>query len=425
MFRVNVRSDPWVWASLGAHLAAAYLIARGSTWLGMRVALRAWLRSQSDHWSEQARRSWRGRRLGRLSLLVVPAPILAVVLSRGVHLQLLPGLVMSFLFMAVIYIGILGAAISWDRKINPAVALTPGGERGAWISSFSLLGTLLLIGFVLYGLADRFHTMGAWTIVAAGILLAFAHLRRGWLLLMRKSGIMRPGSQRLLSVVARLADATGVHPKAAFQVALPMANAFAFLQARSIGVTDAALATLSDDELACVCAHELAHLSEPFWVRAVRLSSLLMLALLVSLPAAVRPLFQTFGSETMFLVLGVIYVIVLCWLILFGRVYRRMEVRADRIARETENAPGVYARALEKIHQVSLIPVVIARRKHRYPELYDRMVEAGAPPAYARPAPPPRAPFYLGLVTELAAAVGGAFCLIVVRAIVGQSGLTR
>ena len=50
---------------------------------------------------------------------------------------------------------------------------------------------------------------------------------------------------------------------------------------------------------------------------------------------------------------------------------------------------GTYARALEKIYEANLLPVVL-REKRVHPDLYDRLVAAGATPAYARPKPPPR-----------------------------------
>ena len=54
----------------------------------------------------------------------------------------------------------------------------------------------------------------------------------------------------------------GLGPRAVEQVALPMANALAFTLERKLGVTDAVLAVLDDDQLSAVCARA-AHLGEP------------------------------------------------------------------------------------------------------------------------------------------------------------------
>ncbi len=49
-----------------------------------------------------------------------------------------------------------------------------------------------------------------------------------------------------------------------------------------------------------------------------------------------------------------------------------------------------YARGLEKIYEANLIPVVLHPKRHPHPDLFDRLAAAGVPPAYDRPAPPPR-----------------------------------
>jgi Zn-dependent protease with chaperone function len=195
-------------------------------------------------------------------------------------------------------------------------------------------------------------------------------------------------------------------------VALPMANALADFAGKSIGVTDAAMATWSDEELAPVIGHEMAHLSEPWWAWAVRFSMLFVLAMLVALPSATPLLVNNLASHN-FLVPTLLagYCAVLGLFVFHRRVYRQMEVRADAMARQVESVPGAFARALEKGYQVNLVPVVVASRRHRYPELYERMVDAGVTPDYPRPAPPRPDSLYLGVLVVLASATFGAFCL--------------
>jgi Zn-dependent protease with chaperone function len=170
------------------------------------------------------------------------------------------------------------------------------------------------------------------------------------------------------------------------------------------------MAMLNDDELAAVCAHELAHLSEPRWVTAIRLFFSCLARLWVVVPAITLTLHQSYDQDVAasgILATGVgtwVYIVMLAF---YGRLYRRMEVRADGAAKSAETAPGTYARALEKIYSANRVPVVITSRKHRYPELYDRLVEAGAPPEYARPAAPPRGPLYLGLITLISGTAAG------------------
>jgi hypothetical protein len=68
-----------------------------------------------------------------------------------------------------------------------------------------------------------------------------------------------------------------------------------------------------------------------------------------------------------------------------------MEVRADRLGREHEGEiQGTYARALEKMYEANLLPVVMRGKGPIHPHLYDRLTAAGAPPPYPRPKPPRR-----------------------------------
>jgi Zn-dependent protease with chaperone function len=420
LLREHVHSDPFAWLGPAVLLGTSYLIAYGASWLGIYVALRPWRRSQSDHWSERARAAWPGRRLGRLCFLVLWIAVLIAAHSGGSHLELLPRFATNFLFVAIVFVGVLAASIRWNRQINPAGALTPGGQRGAWLLNLSLGGTLILIGFVTYGAVPDVNNAQAWITIAVGTLISCAHLVWGWVFVLRKARIFRLASERLLSIARRAGQETGVAPRAVLELALPMVNALAFLPSRSIGVTDAALATLSDEELEAVCAHELAHLSEPRWVRAVRMSSSFVLASLVALPAATRPLYAAFGPGPMILAFESLFLIIVCWLVFHRRVSRKMEIRADTTARRFETVWGCYARAVEKIHEFNLVPAVISRRKHTHPELYDRLVAAGAEPEYPRPAPPPLAPFYAGLATVLAVATSGAVCLYLLARAIGS-----
>src|SRR5262249_12046187 len=137
-----------------------------------------------------------------------------------------------------------------------------------------------------------------------------------------------------------------------------------------------------DEELSAVTAHELAHLAEPRGVLALRIATAyLPLIGLMSVPLAFS--FGPVGLTPL----------AVCVLIAFvhRRGGRRMGERSDRAGRVHEGeSAGTYARALEKIYEANLVPVVIGKRKRVHPELYDRMIAAGVTPAYARPAPPPR-----------------------------------
>src|SRR5207248_490847 len=118
------------------------------------------------------------------------------------------------------------------------------------------------------------------------------------------------------------------------------------------------------------------------------------------LPVAALPaVYETFGLAHVLALFG-------GWLlavVLLRRLGRRMEERADREARVYEGDPGTYARALEKLYEANVLPVVLRGKRTVHPHLYDRLVAAGTTPAYPRPAAPPR--FLSGLAVALAAVV--------------------
>jgi hypothetical protein len=79
-----------------------------------------------------------------------------------------------------------------------------------------------------------------------------------------------------------------------------------------------------------------------------------------------------------------LYLLVLGVLLLYLRLSRALERRADAIA---STVSAAYAGALERLCQVNLRPAVL-RRAGMHPHLYDRMVAAGATPSWPRPLPP-------------------------------------
>jgi hypothetical protein len=73
------------------------------------------------------------------------------------------------------------------------------------------------------------------------------------------------------------------------------------------------------------------------------------------------------------------------------KIGQQMEKRADRVAAQTMMDSTDYARALEKIYRLNLMPAVMPRRTGQvHPNLYDRMLTAGLTPDFPRPAPAAR-----------------------------------
>jgi Zn-dependent protease with chaperone function len=138
------------------------------------------------------------------------------------------------------------------------------------------------------------------------------------------------------------------------------------------------LELLPDDEVAAICAHELAHLTESKTARYSR-----SIRMLVFLPwMFLNPLMHTFGSIALFglcaISIGTPRV--------YGIISRKLESRADQMAKANESDAGTYARALTRLYEDGLLPAVTAKNRATHPHLYDRILAAGVTPDFPRPA---------------------------------------
>jgi Zn-dependent protease with chaperone function len=221
----------------------------------------------------------------------------------------------------------------------------------------------------------------------------------GGLSVARAVGLARRRSARLAAVVERAAARVGTRPRAVYELSALFANALAFPLSKRLAFTDGALAALDDEELTAVCAHELAHLTEP--PRLV-LGRVAPLALVLALPLA-----RLISSAEGLIAFEAAFVAAALVAGLGRRLSRGLEGRADELARAHEGEPGAYARALAKIYEVNLVPPVLGGKGATHPHLYDRLEAAGSPPGYERPPPPPSRLFARSaLATLLLAALG-------------------
>jgi Zn-dependent protease with chaperone function len=403
----SARSDPFAWAGLAVVVGSAYLVSRLVTWLSMSVALRRWRRSGEASWVERARLAWPARRLGRVAWLVIAIPLMFAVSRGGRGGDLLPPVAMNLLIAAASLFGGNQSVIDWGRRLNPTWAMTPRPARGAWVFSLALIGPVIVLGFVLYALAPERWDSRSWALLACGSAAAGGHMAWGWLRVMRWTGTIRPAGDRFRTIASQSAARAGIALRSIEEAAIPMANGLAFVHDRSVGATDALLAILDDDELAAVCAHELGHLGEPGWVRAIRLSFGVLFGLYLSALVVMMPAMRSLPlTIVLWVPVGSMLALLFAWS-LFLRLVHRMEIRADVQASRPDTAPGAYARALEKIYAANLVPVVLGTKRRTHPDLYDRLVAAGATPEYPRPQAPPHGLWWSGfLVLVLGAAAG-------------------
>lgn len=396
--RQFVRASPYAWGGMLAILALVYLTA----WAGTRLAiwLAAWplRRYMGDSWTEKARRAWPSRRIGRVAIVVLGLPSMIAFSTPLLGDFLLPSGLLRFTAGMLGIIGLRQAAIRNEWRLNPAMALTPRAAWGAWVPTLLVVVPILLVVVIFAGpLPDRMNLTAVIMLTSLGLGIGI-YFNWGVRAVLRGLGIIRPGSDRLCKVVAGIAEKTNVMPRGVEQVAIPAATAIAFVLEQKIGVTDAALETLDDDQLAAVCAHEMAHLSEPRRVILARASGAFLLGIYAALMmASARPILGTYGPNATLWGIIASFFLLIGGMLLLKRLGRKMEVRADSHATGWEASPGTYASALERIGEVSLFPAVLGSRRSVHPDLYDRMIEAGGTPNFPRPARPPRWAFFVGL----------------------------
>ena len=405
--------EDWVWLLLrlavlsGAAFAAAWL----ATFLTMAITLVPYFRSRSTEWSELARLSWGGRRLGVFCLILVPAPIVVGATSELHKYGATTSYVAAFVIAMAAWVGVVSARVEFNRRIVPAFAMTPRATRNQFISNLILMAGILGIPFAAL-------VVGGWNflrvvpVTGLGIVMMTAHFLWGWQAGLRVLGVIRSASDRLERVMASVSEAMGIRPRSLVEMGVPVANALAFPHLGRVACTPALLSILNDEELATILAHELAHLSEPRQARGTRLARPFASSCLIMSPVALFLASRARDSTSAALWAFALYVLIFVLIVYLGRsrvLLRRMEVRADEFAKRFEPTPGVYAQALEKLHRANLVPMVLIARNLTHPNLYDRLVALGARPDYPRPEPPPRRLEGLGILVALGLAIASGY----------------
>jgi hypothetical protein len=96
--------------------------------------------------------------------------------------------------------------------------------------------------------------------------------------------------------------------------------------------------------------------------------------------------------------------------LLVRRMRLALEKRADSAGQAHEGEAGTYARALEKLYQINLMPAVTRSWFLTHPHLYDRLLAVGITPDYPRPRPPSRWRAKVALAFML---LGTVFCVLI------------
>jgi len=359
----------------GLILIGAFLLSAGAISVANWMALIPWRRNKDKHWSEQARLAYPVIVAARSSLWTVPgvlALIVLLILPDSSPLWLLTGI--------VAVLGGYAGTFPLDHELFPRISFHEWLRQAA-------IGILLrfLFWFVLLGAAvlmpDEFNPMAL--AIGCGVVgLWVIWARAGWVWLGRILGLFQPAPERLRKIVADTSTRMNVPFREVWLMRSPSAQAFAMPSARKLLFTERLLEIAPDDELAAICAHELAHLTESKADRYSR--SVQMLAFLPWI--YFNPLTHAFGPAFGFFAFyGLIFTTVAVPRI-YRSISRKLESRADEMAKANEGDAGTYARALARLYADNLSPAVMAKSRSTHPHLYDRLLAAGVTPDFPRPA---------------------------------------
>jgi Zn-dependent protease with chaperone function len=369
------------WALAVLVVLGTYAISRFTAWIGVAIALRSLRGADGASWVERARRAYPARVVAARNLAFAPFAFGAVdgfLVAPGLHLPTVPLMILGGLAALAANMGMVSRL---ERRFCEP-SRDGSKTRGFPVSFLLILPSLITFALMMAAMPTTWGWM-AGSVAVAGLVSMVFQILGGWMIPLGWMGLARPASSRLSEIVDRASVRMGVKYRGVFELDSPNVNAIAWPVPRLIVFTGPIAGLLDDDELATIAAHELGHLNESWPVFLFRvLSPLFLIAAALTIP-----LMTSFGPLA-----GLAPFAGLLAVILIGqRVGRRMEERSDRIGREQEAYDsGTYARALAKIHEANLLPVVTKSKRQVHPDLYDRLIAAGVTPDYPRPEPPPK-----------------------------------
>lgn len=369
-----------VWSPLVLNLSAAAVV----SFLAVRLAplatpRRAWS-NEAMHWSERARALYPSRRAARALKLIAPAVFAMICWTAAGDLLPLSGWVMGFLGFVTSYACVHIAGFLVERRIRLDLTV-PEYVRTMVFMPF-VIGWLFLPGVLVLLLAGA-ELNARWLVACLiGFAAATAMQRIGIIRAAAFVGLAREADERLREIMERASEKAGIQARWVGILPLPVANAFAQPIHRQVVFTSGALEAMDDVEIEAIALHELGHLDQARSFKQARTIGTVLLLML----GGSRPIFAEFGLVGFLPLLASIFVIA----ILSGKRQRRGEESADRHAHEHVEDPSEYARALERIYEINLVPAVLGHKLAAHPDLYDRQQAAGYTPTYARPERPSR-----------------------------------
>jgi len=355
----------------GFIIIGAGILAAGVTFFTNWLALIPWRRNRGKHWSEQARLVHPVMVAARSNLWVVPSTlVLTVVLlwPDSSPLWVLTGI--------TAVLGAYAGTIPVDREVFPRISFRDVLRLSVISILLRFLTWFIFIGATVF-MPDQFNNV-AWVIGGTVLCLWALWQQGGFIWVGRKLGLLLPAPNRLRDIVANTSAKMNIPFRQVLLMRVPVAQAFAFPSRRQLMFTERLLEIAPDDEIAAICAHELAHLTESTSARYSR--SIVNFTFLPWM--FFNPLIHTFGMAAFF---GLLFV-TLGVPRIYRKFSRKLETRADQMAAANEGDEGTYARALSRVYEDNLVPAVTSKNRATHPHLYDRLVAAGVTPDFPRPA---------------------------------------
>ncbi len=384
---------PWVpvvFAGPGIVVLTTLMHAFGE-WVCFR-GFRKLVREKADaHWTEKAALAWGGRTLLGLGTLFYPLLWAMLAYLFTGPLSFVPAWACAIVAGTSSYF----VSFGFSRRIGRQLGFPPRG----WVSDLRSTLAMSVLRFALVilvlgatGFMALTSSTSAWFAVPGLAVFALIPLNPQ-LWLGRAMGLLSDPDDRLQRVVDAAVVQVGRRPKQLWILETSLANAFALPITQGLVITRRALEVLSDDEVQSIVHHELGHLGEgrKAWLRLVPLAGLPLAAL--TLPSLLRELSNALSLSQPYepawgTLCGTLAALITLFVLLLRlrKFNRTAEHDADHTA-ESAGDPKIYARALERLYEVNLLPGAVKNAIH--PSLYDRMTSAGVTPDWPRPAPPP------------------------------------
>ncbi len=390
---------PWWagWGQLFVWPPLLYILTWIVASIGAAFALRPLRKVEADAWVERARVAHTARRVSLVTAIYAPGVAIFLAVSFASVISLVPMWLTIVLAAVVSILALVNVAVRTERRLQNK----PCSLRQLWqttvIYTFVLRSGFLPIFLIAMALMPRQFNAVAAAVAAGAVLVLLALSCGGSIHVLRLLGYVKPASSRSFDITAQAADRIGRTPRKIYEFESQTVNAFAHALQGWIGFTRGILDEFSDEELVAIAAHELEHLAMPRRVMMIRL----VIFYVWFLPLLFfKPVVASYGLEGVcwfgagFLLLTVA-VGKLQW-----RLMTREEQRADESGARHEVDEGSYARALEKIYRLNLVPVTW-KSPHGHAPLYDRMIAAGVEPNYPRPRPPSRIRILVGVLLQL------------------------